>query len=180
LAIVEGPPPVVALLTTTIVATGTVMMIGVVKMIGVVTTGLGRIGAVMIGIVMKGTVMIGVVMTGAVMIGAMIGVMMSRAVMIGVMISIVMIGIAMIGVMIGVAMSRATMRVVGAVGATAPLPPSLMFVARCARFMVTLPVTSGGAMVMILMMRWVVMSRRCMIMPMALTPTLFRHHRPNH
>jgi hypothetical protein len=64
-----------------------------------------------------------------------------------------MIGIMMIGMMIGATMSRAVLRVVGAVGATVPLPPSLMFVVRYARFMVTLPVTAGGTMVMILMMK---------------------------
>jgi hypothetical protein len=60
--------------------------------------------------------MMGVIMIGAVTRGAlMIGVMMD-AVMI-----IVIMGVVMIGT---------TMRVVGTVGVTAPLPPSWMFAAR--------------------------------------------------
>jgi hypothetical protein len=112
------------------------------------------------------TVMIGVVMSRAVMTGAMIG-----AVMIGTMIGIVMSRAMMIGVMIGVAMCRAVTRVVGAMGATAPLPLLSMCAVRYARFMVTLPVTAGGTMVMILMMKWIAMSRRCTLLPMALIPT---------
>jgi hypothetical protein len=102
------------------------------------------------------------VMTGAVMIDTMIG-----AVMIGVMMSRAM----MTGAMIGVAMIRAVTRVVGAMGATAPLPLLLMYAIRYARFMATLLVTTGGVMVMILMMKWIQMSWRCMLLPMALTPT---------
>jgi hypothetical protein len=127
----------------------------------------GMIGAVMIGVAMSRAMMtgemIGVVMTGAVMIGAvMIGVGMSRAAMIG-----MMIGVAMTSA----AMSHAMTRVAGAVGTTALLLPSLMCAARYARFMVTPPVTAGGAMVMILMMKWIAMSKRCMPPLMALTPT---------
>jgi hypothetical protein len=126
--------------------------------------------------------MIDVVMTSAVMIGVvMIGIAMSRAVMtcvvmtdamIGVvMVDIVMSRAAMIGAMIGATMSRATTKVAGVVGVTALLPLSLMCAIRYARFMVTPLVTVGGAMVMILMMKWIATSRRCMLLPMALTPT---------
>jgi hypothetical protein len=105
-------------------------------------------------------------MTGAVMIGAMIGavmigVVMSRAVMIGVMIS---------AAMIGATMTHAVTRVAGTVGATKLLLPLLMCAARYARFMVTPPVTAGGAVVMILMMKWIAMSKRCIPLRMALTP----------
>jgi hypothetical protein len=139
-------------------------------MIGIVMTGTMMIGAMidaaMIGIAISRAVMtcvmIGVVMASA-MIGAMmIGVVMSHAVMTG----------AMIGAsMIGATMSRAVTRVAGAVGATALLPLLLMCDVRYARFMVILPVTAGGTMVMILMMKWIITSRRCMLLPMALTPT---------
>jgi hypothetical protein len=44
-------------------------------------------------------------------------------------------GAVMIIVIMGVVMIGATMRVVGTVGVTAPLPPSWMFAARYARFM---------------------------------------------
>jgi hypothetical protein len=144
---------------TTAMATGAVMMIGVVMTGAMISVAM--IGVMMIDVVMNLIVMTGV-MTGAVMTGAMIGVVMSRAVMIGVMIG---------ATMISVAMSRAVTRVVGAVGATAPLPLLLMCAVRYARFMVTLPVTAGGAMVMVLMMKWIKMSRRCMLLPMLLTPT---------
>jgi hypothetical protein len=127
----------------------------------------------MICAVMTGTMMISAVMTGAVMIGAvrsdvMISVVISRTVMVGAMIGAMMInmmiGATMINMMIGATM-------IHAVGVTTPLPPLLMFIARYERFMVTLLVTAGGTVVMIFMMRWIVMSRRCMLLPMALTPT---------
>jgi hypothetical protein len=132
-------------------------MIGAVMMIGVVMTGTMMISAAMIGAMIMDTMM-----TGAVMIGTMIGIVMNCDVMIGVM---------MIGMMIGITMSHAVMRVAGAMGATAPLLLMLMFAARYARFMVTLPVTAGGVMVMILMMKLIVMSRRCTLLPMVLIPT---------
>jgi hypothetical protein len=151
----------VALLTAIAVAM-IAMATGIVMMIGVVTIGAMMIGAVMISVAMSRAVMtgvmIGIMMTGAVMTGAMIG-----AVMIGVMRSrAVMIGAAMIGT---------AMRVAGAMGATALLLPLLMCAARYARFMVTPPVTAGGIMVMILMMKWIAMSKRCMPLLMALTPS---------
>jgi hypothetical protein len=115
--------------------------------------------------------MIGVAMSRGVITGMMIGIVMTGAVMIGVMTGIVMSRAVMIGVMIGTAMSCTVTRVTGAVGATSVLLPSLMCAARYARFMVTPPVTAGGAMVMILMMKWIARSKRCMLLLMALTPT---------
>jgi hypothetical protein len=156
----------VSLLTAIAVAM-IAMATGIVMMIGFVTIGAMMIGAVMISIAMSRAVMtgvmIGIMMTGAVMTGAiigavMIGVVRSRAVMIG-------------ATMIGTAMTRAAMRVAGAMGATALLLPLLMCAARYARFMVTPPVTAGGIMVMILMMKWIAMSKRCMPLLMALTPS---------
>jgi hypothetical protein len=157
LALVEGPPLVVALLTVTVVATSAVMMIGAMMMIGAVMTGTMMISAAMIG-----AMIMDAVMTGAMMIGTMIGIMMIRAMMIGIM---------MIGMMIGATMSYAVMRVAGAMGAIAPLFLLLMFAARYARFMATLPVIAGGVMLMILMMKWIVMSRRCTLLPMVLIQT---------
>jgi hypothetical protein len=155
----------VALLTAIVVAMITVAT-GVVIMIGVVMT-----GAVMIG-VMIGAVMIGVVMSHAVMTGMMIGIVMTGAVMIDIVMSrAVMIGVMISAAMIDTAMSHTVTRVAGAMGATALLLPSLMCAARYARFMVTPPVTAGGTMVMILMMKWITMSKRCMPLLIALTPT---------
>jgi hypothetical protein len=113
----------------------------------------------MICAVMTGTMMISAMMIAAVRSDMMISIMIRRIVMVG-----AMIGATMINMMIGAMMSRA-------MGVTTPLPPLLMFIARYERFMVTLLVTAGGTVVMIFMMRWIVMSRRCMLLPMALTPT---------
>jgi hypothetical protein len=151
----EGPPHVVALLTVIVMATGAMMMIGIVM------TGAMMIDA-MISVAMSRAVMTRVMMIDAVIGAMMIGIVMSRTVMIG----------ATIGtVMIGTAMSRTVMRVAGAMGATVLLPLLLMCAVRYARFMVIPLVTAGGAMVMILMMKWIATSRRCMLLSMALTPT---------
>jgi hypothetical protein len=133
--------------------------------------------AVMMAARMMGIVMIGAMMIGAVIIGMMIGATISRAMMIG-----VMRGIVMIGVMIGVVKRGATMRVVGVVGVTAPLPSSSMFATKYARFMVTLLVTVGGTMVMVLMMRLIIMTRTYMLLPIASTPIgkLTQPHGPHH
>jgi hypothetical protein len=147
-----------------------------------VETSVVMTGTMMMGARMMGTMMIGAMMIGAVIIGMMIGAATSRAMMIGVMRGVVMIGAMMIGVMIGLVMRGATMRVIGVVGMTAPLPSLSMFAIEYARFMVTLLVTAGGAMVMILMMRLIVMTRTYMLLPMASTPigTLTQPQRPHH
>jgi hypothetical protein len=138
-----------------VVLTAIIVMISIEMMAGAMMTGVMMIrcgvttSAVMIGIVMMGAVMIDVVMRGAVMIGIM---------MIVVMIDVVMRIDAVME-----AVGDSTIMIV-------PLPPLSMFAVRYARFMVTLSVTAGGTMVMILIMR-VIMTRKCMLLPMAYTQT---------
>jgi hypothetical protein len=147
-------------MATIAMVTGAVMMIDV-AMTSAVMIG-AMIGVMMIGVAMSRAVMTCVVMTDTMISAVMIGIVTSHAMMIGAMIG---------AAMIGAAMSRAVTKLAGAVGVTALLPLLLMCAIRYARFMVTPLVTAGGAMVMILMMKWIATSRRCMLLPMALTPT---------
>jgi hypothetical protein len=127
------------------------------------------IGAAMSRVVMTGVMMIGAVMTGAVMTGAtMTCVVMSHTVMIGATMSRAMMSHAM---MIGAVMSPGAMMEGARRAQTVHLLPLLMYVARFARYMVTLPVIVGGAMAMILMMKEIVITRLPTLRPMALTPT---------